>query len=101
MTTEKSPKIPSFNCEKCKYITSNKKDYSKHLLTLKHTKTTNDNGSTTDKSPIYIFMCDTCEKTYNDRAGLWRHKKKCTIGNDLEKEDKIIRNIAKNIIVDK
>ena len=24
-----------------------------------------------------IYACDKCEKEFNDRAGLWRHKKKC------------------------
>jgi len=34
---------------------------------------------TTDDNQKYAkkFICDFCEKEYNDRAGLWRHKKKC------------------------
>jgi hypothetical protein len=34
-------KSPNFSCEKCCYITNNKKDYKKHLLTSKHIKTYN------------------------------------------------------------
>ena len=37
MLTEPSLKIPKeFICKKCHYITCNKKDYNKHLLTEKH-----------------------------------------------------------------
>jgi hypothetical protein len=28
-------------------------------------------------APNSKYVCDKCEKKYNDRAGLWRHKKKC------------------------
>jgi hypothetical protein len=41
-------------------------------LSSKHYK----NNSFKQKiSPAHI--CDFCDKKYNDRAGLWRHKKKC------------------------
>ena len=37
MLTKKSPKIPkNYLCDCCDYITNNKKDYTKHLLTAKH-----------------------------------------------------------------
>jgi transcriptional regulator with PAS, ATPase and Fis domain len=32
------------------------------------------------------YLCDGCDKNFNDRAGLWRHKKKCTIKSEIEKE---------------
>ena len=36
---KKSPKIPNnFSCDVCMYITCNKKDFSKHLDTIKHKK---------------------------------------------------------------
>jgi len=34
--------------------------------------TTDDNVKNEKK-----YICENCEKEYNDRAGLWRHKKKC------------------------
>ena len=71
-------------CEKCCYKTSNKKDYTKHLSTLKH----KNNGLTTENNKKYI--CEDCKKSFNDRAGLWRHKKKCEF---FVKHEKVIDNI--------
>jgi hypothetical protein len=70
------PKKPQdFVCEKCDFISSNKKDYSRHLQTKKHK--TNDfqclSNNLTQKTQ---FECD-CGKIYKDYSGLWRHKKKC------------------------
>ena len=37
ISNEFVPKNPlNFSCEKCDYITSNKKDYNKHVNTTKH-----------------------------------------------------------------
>jgi hypothetical protein len=65
-----------FCCEKCDYITGKKYNLEKHFLTSKHIKTMNNNdlvGTSSKKS----YICEKCEKVYNDRAGLWRHNKKC------------------------
>ena len=37
--TEKN--VVTYNCEHCDYLTSNKTDYSRHLLTAKHIKNKN------------------------------------------------------------
>ena len=67
-------KIPqNFDCELCDYHTSSSKDFNKHLLTKKHTsvcQATPSNGDTTKK----VLVCENCNKLYNDRSGLWRHK---------------------------
>jgi len=76
MLTKKSPKNPlHFECEKCAYVTSNKKDYTKHLTTAKHKKLT----MLTDKIPKIPTMltCELCDKQYKSRTGLWQHQKKC------------------------
>ena len=71
----KSHKIPNiFNCDVCNYSCSNKKDYNKHLLTIKHKKTTNTTILQPSKSPSHICRCG---KAYNHRASLFNHKKKC------------------------
>lgn len=85
MTTIYPQKIPKYFCETCKYITNNKKDYTKHLSTLKHSKLTEIQPFTTEKSPKIpnLYKCDFCDKSYKYRDGLWRHKKTCkepTIG---------------------
>ncbi len=65
-----------FYCEKCDYTTGKKYNIDKHFLTSKHLKTTN-NNDLVGKSSKKTYMCEKCEKVYNDRAGLWRHNKKC------------------------
>ena len=69
------PKISRFICEKCQYQTDNKKDYSKHILTRKHTQITNFNNLST-KNPQKSHTCN-CGKKYKERTGLWKHKKIC------------------------
>jgi len=79
MTTENPKKLPKYYCEQCEYKTNNKKDFSKHLSTLKHSKVDNYNVLTTE-NPQKIpndFKCKICDKIYKYRDGLWRHSKKC------------------------
>jgi hypothetical protein len=92
MTTNLSQKnAKKFICEICDFSSSNKYDYTKHLSTDKH----KNNASTTDGNQIVAksskkYICENCDKNFNDRAGLWRHKKKCldiTI-EDLANEEK-------------
>jgi hypothetical protein len=78
MSTEISPKSPNiFECSNCYYITSNKKDYTKHLKTIKHQSLTK-STIVNKKSPKIpnSFIC-VCGRYYKDRSGLWRHKKIC------------------------
>jgi len=76
MTTQKTKKNENiFCCKICYYNTYKKTDYTRHLATQKHKNnvlTTDDNVKNEKK-----YICENCEKEYNDRAGLWRHKKKC------------------------
>ena len=56
MLTKKSPKNPlHFECEKCAYVTSNKKDYTKHLTTAKHKKIINGNNLTPEKCRLIFY----------------------------------------------
>ena len=72
---QKTPKTPKkYNCEKCNFTSSNKKDYNKHLLTAKHTKEIIGNN-------ISIYKCDQCEQIYKTNSGLWKHKQKCDSQN--------------------
>ena len=67
----------NYECSNCKYITANKKDFSKHILTSKHLRLTQylqviPEIPTAEK----IFLCD-CGKAYKHRQSLYTHKKKC------------------------
>ena len=95
-----SPKIPKvYNCENCHIVTSNKKDYSKHLLTAKHLKNTK-RYIKIQKLPELTCKCG---KIYKHYSGLWRHKKLCKneIVNELvNKNELVTKNDFVNLIKD-
>jgi hypothetical protein len=103
---KKSEKIRAkYECKLCDYTTCDKKDYGKHLLTLKHINGNNDIKNDNDKSEIQNkeFICE-CGKTYLYPSGLSRHKKKCFNSQNDEnntqynhtKDDTIIEIVKQN-----
>ena len=69
----------TYYCEHCDYGSYKKYNFELHFTTKKHKNnvlTTNNNklGAKTSKKTL---ICDCCDKSFKDRAGLWRHKKKC------------------------
>ena len=71
---KKNPKNPrKYCCEKCDFVSSNKKDFARHLSTLKH----NFSGKGNKKTPSVENKCVYCNKKYKWKSGLSRHKKKC------------------------
>ena len=77
--SQKIPKI--FECEICDYKTCSKKDFSKHISTIKHTKLCNGSNDRvqTPKNPNKIckqYTC-VCGNTYKYDSGYYRHKKNC------------------------
>jgi hypothetical protein len=97
MTTDdngkSSKKFQHFYCDKCDYLTSRYSQYSRHVMTAKHAKTTllttNDNGKF-QKVPTMCskqHSCSHCNKKFNDRAGLWRHNKKCAMTPDKDVDE--------------
>ena len=68
-------KIPTKHiCEPCNYITDNKKDYNKHLLTAKHIRLTDTNEKSQE---CCSYMCNSCGNEYKHAPSLCKHKKKC------------------------
>ena len=70
----------NYCCETCDYVTCRKSNYDSHILSTRHSK---NNASTTQNNEVQQilskkYLCENCQKSFNDRAGLWRHKKKCT-----------------------
>jgi hypothetical protein len=75
-----------FYCKICDYGTSKKSSFDNHNESKKHKNndlTTNDNENYA-KLCFKKYECENCEKTFNDRAGLWRHNKKCKIEEKIE-----------------
>jgi len=91
------PKKPMiFECKICHFICSYKRDFDRHINTKKHKnneKATFDNEFYLKKPESKSFTCDFCEREYNDRAGLWRHKKKCKPAN-LNDKNMILENLT-------
>ena len=93
-----SKNIKLFNCKECDFICSKKGDYNRHILTSKHKLATSSNNNN-----IYIekisYICDNCNKEYQDRSGLWRHKKSClTHQDEYTPSDLDKNNMAQKLI---
>jgi hypothetical protein len=88
MNPKISPNIPSkFTCEACYYITGNKKDYNKHMLTRKHLNRTELNDIEHEKGESENYICKNCNKPYKARNSLWYHEKKCKKTEDVKNKD--------------
>jgi hypothetical protein len=108
---------PTYVCDYCHYKTCSRKDFDKHNLTKKHIYN-KDNKSTTQTTSHhntgYTCVC-MCGKSYNHRASLYNHKKKCimckegdnktmdkSVNNELLEEsfgDEMIDGMGENTIV--
>ncbi len=101
----------NFHCKVCDYNTCRKYNFDLHLDSAKHKNNAGDNknnGFLAKTSKKYA--CEHCNKEYNDRAGLWRHKKKCKtdnvtdnvsdekteISNSIDKDALIIQLLKQN-----
>jgi hypothetical protein len=94
-------KTPDFCCEKCAFISSNKKDYMRHLDTRKHILSVASNQIEPilpKKTPEH--KCSHCDKLYYSKSGLWNHRKKCSQiyniqsnnGNDFDRHQNNKKN---------
>lgn len=108
-----NPKVPKnhteFTCIICDYNTCRKKDYNKHLLTMKHfvnakqcNDTTNSHKNIAIKNENVSICQDinytcVCGKKYKDNSGLWRHKKKCSNLLSDQKNEKLNSFTNENI----
>jgi uncharacterized C2H2 Zn-finger protein len=93
-----------YACTPCGFITNNKTDYNRHILTRKHQNETNEtllkqkNAKNDEKNASGIsFDCEKCNKQFNSRSSLWRHKKKC---ENSENNEVIIHTKENPIIQD-
>ena len=94
----------SFYCENCDYNTCKKSSFVKHCESKKHKNndlTTINNDLVAKSCSEKKYICEKCVKTFGDRAGLWRHKKKCNIQDvndtnvDLIDKDQLILMLVK------
>jgi hypothetical protein len=93
-----------FCCEYCKYNTSKKSSYTKHLSTVKHLELAKVNEiSAKSCSKVAddnaILSCKLCSKTFKSRVGLWKHKKNCC--NTSEQHEEPLESKEKVNSIDK
>ena len=104
MTTNDNILVPKcskiYECKKCYFKCSYKRDYMRHINTIKHKNNgiaTNDNENYLKKPDSKKFSCENCQKNFNDRSGLWRHKKKCDISKQSENITMNVDECASNV----
>ena len=74
-TTENATK---YHCATCHFNTCKNSNYLKHISTPKHQKRTlSTNINHLMPENAVQFICNTCNKGYKERSGLWRHAKIC------------------------
>jgi hypothetical protein len=80
MDNEKANIIAYFSCIHCNYQTKYKKDYNRHLQSIRHIKNVSSNTTTSTKK----YKCDNCSKEYSYRQGLYVHRNKCNVVKEKE-----------------
>jgi hypothetical protein len=84
-----------YNCENCYFISRNKKDYNRHLLSKKHQELNpktdeshHDGVIITPSIPIKptLYLCQYCNKSFKSRTTIYQHKVKCQIRLNQQQE---------------
>lgn len=105
MFTEKTEKTGTkYTCDACVFCTSDKKDYKRHLSTLKHKIAENVDECSVMFNPKKKFQCE-CGKMYSYKQSLNVHKKKCIfetkiVCDDNEIEENNINKTNQELILE-
>ena len=99
MLTKKTQKNPkNFLCKLCGFVSSNIKDYKRHISTRKHKMLTNVDtciiAESKIQTPPEIFACE-CGKVYKHRQSLSVHKKKCNFVDNSHDEPEETNTITR------
>ena len=68
-----------FHCKICDFSTSKESNYHTHILTRKHKNQQKINILKHNISSLDNANICVCGKSYKERTGLWRHRKKCSM----------------------
>ena len=97
LTKKLSNVVNNYSCELCDYNCSNKTNYEKHLTTRKHINAyeclQNNNVKFQKK-----YSCCICNKEYDFRQSLYRHKKICKLNEGTIPQVEIINDSSNNVI---
>jgi hypothetical protein len=67
----------SYNCEICHYISSNRTDYERHLITRKHQENATYHTKTLPGTSSDPYTCISCKKVFKHRTSIYKHKAIC------------------------
>lgn len=91
--------MSKYNCDLCKFKSSNKTDYNRHTRTKKHKEKVEENTNHTLNIPKAYpkhttiteneYRCAFCNNTYSNSSSLARHKKACGVKEEIIKENAI------------
>jgi hypothetical protein len=98
----KGKKGIGYICIACDFKCSKKYSWERHISTTKHQKATECDslGAVEDKKGQKVsFICEFCNKEYQHRQGLWKHKKTCS--NTSEQQKDIVESKEKVNSIDK
>jgi len=88
-----------FYCKYCHYTTDRKYNFKLHTESIRHKNNANDNENNGKLAKISkTYNCEICYKEYNDRAGLWRHRKKCCQKKIIAKSDPTDKDLIMMLI---
>lgn len=90
---------PKYYCSSCNYQAKQKSHYDKHMLTLKHQKSTQNqqkvNSESTQSQPLGNTAskptCKYCEKQFTTKQAMYRHIKYSCKKNDDEDIKELVR----------
>ena len=98
MATDFSPISPNkFICDACTISCNRKTEWTRHIQTKKHISNKNGEISNILATSVTPMVCE-CGKSYSDRTGLWRHKKKCCEKNIHDKNEPTDANMIVQLI---
>jgi Txe/YoeB family toxin of Txe-Axe toxin-antitoxin module len=84
----------NYHCNVCDYICSKKYNWDRHITTAKHIRLAYSKqiGAKNEQNEPCEnkFICGFCNKQYNSRNGLWKHKQKCVCSNTDDNDENII-----------
>ncbi len=99
--TEKKPsKKPFYPCGLCNFSTHKKSNYNQHLATKKHLDSVERGHNYSTINNCIFLSCEYCDKQFQSRSGLWRHRKNCnninnTFNNTFNDTTEIVKMIIK------
>lgn len=101
-----------FKCKKCNFITENKRDYQRHINTVKHRRNMGEIENTKgipkpiimqpqdsqDATEIVLYECDYCDASFRHTQSKYKHQKyRCKAKQSMDGKDLLLKEKDKQI----